>query len=377
MSWRNCVFDGTTTTCTLSGQYTGLGPGGTYSVVVSHAGNGAFPLITVSTLQDPNFFTARAIGALDFHITLTPTSGPAINFYSFANFSFLNTAAAVCTGLPAGSACAAGAVRLTPGATMSGPITLTFVPNPTITPGSLITAGAFGAAPAATPGSWLEIYGFNLATVRQQTWATADFNGNTAPSSLGGTQVTIGGKSAFIDYVSPSQVNVQVPSDVPLGIQPLVMTTAGGSSTIYNLTVNATQPGMLAPPSFVMNGTQHVVALISNTFTYVLPVTLTGATTVRAKAGDSITLFGVGFGGVTPVISAGQIVGQNNQLQAAFQVTFAGVPRNVTYAGLAPGYVGLYQFNVTVPTVAAGDAVPLVVRLGGTAVGQTLAITIR
>ena len=69
---------------------------------------------------------------------------------------------------------------------------------------------------------------------------------------------------------------------------------------------------------------------------------------------------------MTPNIAAGQIVQQTNALQSDLQVSFAGVPANVTYAGFAPGYVGLYQFNVVVPNVTASDAVPLTFTLGGT-----------
>jgi uncharacterized protein (TIGR03437 family) len=134
---------------------------------------------------------------------------------------------------------------------------------------------------------------------------------------------------------------------------------------------------LLAPPAFILGGRQHVVALFSGTLTYVLPVAVPGAVTSRARAGDSITLYGVGFGTVTPDIPAGQIVQQNNALQSAFQIFFAGTPATVTYAGFAPGYVGLYQINVTVPSVAASDTVPLTFTLGGTSGPQNLVIAIQ
>lgn len=198
-----------------------------------------------------------------------------------------------------------------------------------------------------------------------------------APSILGGTTVTVAGKRASINFVSPGQVNVQVPSDVPTGSQPLVVTTAGGGSAAYTITVNATQPGLLAPPAFRINGSQHVVALLSNTLTYVLPATIAGITTARAKPGDTLTLYGIGFGPVTPSIPAGQIAEQTNALQSALQITFAGVPATPTYAGLSPGFVGLYQINVVVPPVAASDTVPVAFRLAGAAGLQNLVIAVR
>ena len=53
-----------------------------------------------------------------------------------------------------------------------------------------------------------------------------------------------------------------------------------------------------------------------------------------------------------------------------------GTQASVTYAGLAPNFVGLYQFNVTVPQVAAGDAVPLTFTLNGADVPQRLVIAV-
>jgi uncharacterized protein (TIGR03437 family) len=250
-------------------------------------------------------------------------------------------------------------------------------------PSGVITAGNYGAFPAIAPATWIEIYGYNLATTRSQTWAGTDFNGNQAPTALGGTPVIVGttvtvaGKPAFVDFVSPGQVNVQVPSGVAAGPQPLVVTTAGGSSLAYTVTVKTTEPGLLGPPAFIIKGSQYVVALFANTLTYVLPVNLAGVVTSRARAGDTITLYGIGFGTVTPDIPAGQIVQQTNALQSALQVSFAGISATVTYAGFAPGYVGLYQFNVVVPTVAASDTVPLTFMLAGTAGPQNLVIAVQ
>jgi uncharacterized protein (TIGR03437 family) len=140
--------------------------------------------------------------------------------------------------------------------------------------------------------------------------------------------------------------------------------------------VNTTQPGLLAPPAFILSGRQNVVALFSNTLTYVLPVNVPGVVTARARPGDSITLYGIGFGQVTPDIQAGQIVQQQNALQNGLQVTIGGVRADVTYAGLTPGFVGLYQFNVVIPSVPASDTTPLAFTLSGTAGPQNLVIAI-
>ena len=248
---------------------------------------------------------------------------------------------------------------------------------PSITSGGIISAGAFGAFASVAPGSWIEIYGANLAA-NSRLWTGADFNGVNAPTSLDGTKVTIGGQPAFIDYISPTQVNAQVPSNVGTGLQPVIVTTTAGANAPYTILVNAAQPGFLAPSSFSIGGKQYVVALFSDGATFVLPPgAIAGVPSRRAKAGDSITLYGVGFGSVTPNIPAGQVVQQTNTLAAALHILFGQTEAVVGYGGLAPNAVGLYQFNVVVPNVAPSDTVPLTFTLGGVAGTQTLYIAVQ
>lgn len=242
--------------------------------------------------------------------------------------------------------------------------------------GGVVSASQFGQLPAIAPGAWIEIYGTNLAG-KTQAWALTDFQGVLAPKSLGGTSVTIGGQLAFLQYVSPGQVNAQVPSGVPIGSQTVVVTTAGGASEPYVVVVNQTEPGLFAPSSFSAFSTQYVAALYSDGATFVLPPgVFPGVPSQRAKPGDIITIYGVGFGNVIPNIPAGQIVELNNQLASALKVFFGGNAASLTYAGLAPQAVGLYQFNMVVPKVAASDVVPLTFTLDGVAGGQTLYIAV-
>jgi uncharacterized protein (TIGR03437 family) len=194
---------------------------------------------------------------------------------------------------------------------------------------------------------------------------------------LGGTTVTIGGEPAFIDYVSPTQVNAQVPSGILPGTQPVVVTTPGGASLPYPITVNVTEPGLLAPAVFNLPAGQYVTALFPDGFTYVLPPgAIAGLASARAVPGNTIVFYGVGFGTVTPNSPAGQIVTQSNALSGNFQASFAGTPATVTFSGLTFGYLGLYQFDVVVPKVAASDTVPFSFSLGGTSGTQTLLIAI-
>ena len=72
----------------------------------------------------------------------------------------------------------------------------------------------------------------------------------------------------------------------------------------------------------------------------------------RARPGETITIYGIGFGAVNPAAGNGQVVTQTNQLSAPLQIKFAGTVANTTYSGLATQYLGLYQFNVIVPQVS-------------------------
>jgi uncharacterized protein (TIGR03437 family) len=225
----------------------------------------------------------------------------------------------------------------------------------------------------------MEIFGTNLAA-STRGWAGSDFTGAQAPNSLDAVKVTIGGQAAFLDYISPTQINAQVPSDTPTGAQQMTVSHPGGTSSAYNITVNALQPGLLAPSSFLIGGKQYVVAQALDG-TYILPPNaIPGLASRQAKPGETILIYGVGFGPVLDSgnqdIPAGTIVSVSNKLADAFSMDFGGSSATLTYAGLAPSFVGLYQFNVTVPTVANSDLVPLSFKLNGAAGAQTLFIAV-
>lgn len=249
--------------------------------------------------------------------------------------------------------------------------------SPSVKAGGIVSASAFGQFTSIAPGSWIEIYGSNLAA-DTRSWGGGDFNGVNAPTSLDGTTVTIAGQPAFLDYISPGQIVAQVPSSVGTGQQPVIVTTPAGASAPYTVAVNAAQPGLLAPSSFSVGGQQYVVALFSDGVTFVLPPgAIAGVPSRRAKAGDAITLYGIGFGPVTPNIPAGQVVQQSNSLSSPFHVFFGSTEAKVSYAGLAPSAVGLFQLNVTVPNTTAGDLVPLSFTLAGVSGTQSLYIAVQ
>lgn len=248
---------------------------------------------------------------------------------------------------------------------------------PTISEGGVVTDPSFGAATAAAPGSWVEIQGANLASATRE-WTPADFDGVRAPTVLEGTRVTIGGEAAFVSYVSPNRLKVQVPSNVSPGSMPLTVTTAAGSSDAYELTVHDTEPGLNAPASFRIDDRQFAGSMLEDGTTWALPEgAVEGAASRPVRSGETLTLYGVGFGGVTPVANAGETVQSENALTRPIEIRIGESVAQITYAGLAPGKVGLYQFKVVVPELNEGGAVPLTFRLDGVEGKQSLFVAVQ
>jgi uncharacterized protein (TIGR03437 family) len=251
---------------------------------------------------------------------------------------------------------------------------------PAISAGGIVSAGAFGGFAAATAGSWIEIYGSNLGPSTGYSWQGSDFNGNNAPTTLQGVTLKINGISAFLDYVSAGQVDALIPAGVGTGPATVTLATSSGSSSPYTLTLNALEPGLLAPASFATGGKQYVVAFNSDStatnLSYVLPTGgIPGLTSRPARPGETLVIYGVGFGPAAAggaQIPPGVIVTQSNSLTNSMQMSFGGTQVTPSYFGLAPQYVGLYQFNVIVPSIANSDAVPLTFNVGGNTGSQTL-----
>ena len=371
ITWGNCVFDGTNSTCTVSGPYTGLGAGGTYSFVLVYRGNGPSPLTGVATPPGSDLVTYM-LSTGSFVFTITPTGVGPVRFYDLTERDFFDPTTDSCTGV---GACSVGAVGLTVGGTITGPQNGTFDTTPVINPGGIVTASDFGAFRTIAPATFIEIYGLNLSTTLFLDWGSA-FNGTQAPTSLGGTTATVGGLPAYVELASPHQVNLLVPSGVALGQQQVIVTTFGGASIETTVTVAAIAPGILAPSLFKSTAGQYAFAQFPDNKTYVLPPSLApGLPSRRAKPGDILIFYGLGFGPVAPNLTAGTLVGQGNSLPS-FHAAFAGVEATVQFAGLVQGYTGLYQFNIVVPNVPASDTTPFTFTENGTAGTQSLLMAI-
>lgn len=249
--------------------------------------------------------------------------------------------------------------------------------TPAISPGGVISASGFGGFATVAPDTWIEIYGTNLAA-DSRLWAASDFQGLNAPTAIDRTTVTIGGQDAFIEYVSPGQVNAQVPSTTPTGTQPVIVSNAAGISPPFKVNVVAVQPAFYAPPQLTIGGNQYIGALMLDGQTFVGPPgAFPGITTARAHPGQTITLYGVGFGAVNPPTLAGQVSPLSSEVYSFPVISIEGVQVQETYKGLAPGSVGLYQFNIVVPAVASSDTAAVTLSINGVPGTQTLVTSIQ
>jgi uncharacterized protein (TIGR03437 family) len=217
-------------------------------------------------------------------------------------------------------------------------------PPPAVIAPSFTGSGVVSAAanvPGLTPGAWLAIYGQNLAQTTQ-SWNGSDFS-NGLPTSLAGVSVMIDSKPAAIDYITPTQINVQVPDDAARGPVPVVVTSGGVASAPVVVNMAA-----FAPSFFTFDGKYIAATHADNT-----PISQTSP----AKPGEVIVLYGTGFGPTSPPTPAGIIVSTANPLASpsALSIAFNDTPAEVAFAGVTGA--GLYQFNLAVPaTLANGDA---------------------
>jgi uncharacterized protein (TIGR03437 family) len=245
--------------------------------------------------------------------------------------------------------------------------------------GAVVSASAFGGFAAAAPGSYIEIYGSSLAGTTRG-WAAADFTNGSAPTSLDGVTVRVNGQSAFVNFVSPGQVNAQIPATLPAGGRvPVVVAYQGQTAASLTLATQPLEPGLLAPALFNVAGKQYVAALHAASGAFVTNGSVPGIAAAPAIAGETLTIYGIGFGPVkqsnAPI--AGQIAVGQTALSAAVQFTIGQTVAPVTYAGLAPGLVGVDQFNIVVPAgLASGDA-DFKAAVNGTAIAQTLVLPVQ
>lgn len=216
------------------------------------------------------------------------------------------------------------------------------------TPAITLVANAEGENPAIAPNTWVEIKGSSLSKAGDtRIWQTADFVKNQLPTALDGVSVTVNGKSAYVYYISPTQVNILTPPDAMQGSVAVVVTDNGAVSAAYTAQAQA-----ISPSFFVFYGGPYVAAThVSGAL--LGPTSLYPGSTTPAKAGETVVLYANGFGATSTGVVSGSET-QSGTLATLPVVSIGGVAATVSFAGLISP--GLFQFNVIVPANAAsGD----------------------
>jgi uncharacterized protein (TIGR03437 family) len=202
---------------------------------------------------------------------------------------------------------------------------------------------------AIAPNTFVSIYGADMAPITRN-WTFSDFNGAKLPTSLDGVGVTVNGKAAYVYYISPKQIDVLTPVDTATGPVQVVVTDNGLVSNSMQATLQAYSPAF-----FLLKDNKSIVALHASG-ALVGAATLYPGISSPAQPGETIALYGTGFGTTNPAISDGSVVTAPQAATTLPAVTFGGVSAQVAYAGLIAA--GVYQINAIVPpTLPDGDAV--------------------
>jgi uncharacterized protein (TIGR03437 family) len=163
------------------------------------------------------------------------------------------------------------------------------------------------------------------------------------------TVVFIGGQQARLLYVSPNQINAQVPLETPTGSQQVLVNNGNGAGAAVNVTVAANAPAIF------YNGSEGIIVKASDR-------SLIGAGN-PARAGDSVIVYVTGLGQTSPALTTGLIVDRTATASVPVTAAIGGQNADVVSAVAAPGTVGVYIVTLRVPTGVSGNAV-VVLRQG-------------
>lgn len=226
-------------------------------------------------------------------------------------------------------------------------------PPPAISQGGVVNGASFLSPVAA--GSIVSIFGSNLSFTQQSALFTP------LPYTMGGSRFQVEGQATPLFYVSSSQVNIQIPWELAGSVDGQVTGTVGSA------TVSPQRVAMAAyaPGIFKAGATQGAV-IIAGTSQLAAPISFGFAR--PAQRGEYISIYCTGLGLVAnrPATGAAASVTALSHTFATPTVSIAGIPVQVEFSGLAPGFVGLYQVNVQVPVgTPSGDSVPVTLSIGG------------
>lgn len=230
-----------------------------------------------------------------------------------------------------------------------------FAQAPAVNTGGTVDAASF-TQPVA-PGSLISIFGSNLAVSTQVAPSVP------LPLTLGGASVTVNNVPAYLVYVSPLQINAQLPWETPTGGAVNVVVTVNGVAS-------APQPVSVAEfaPALYEVGGQALAANLNGTPVSSQPVT----------PGDTLVLYASGLGYVSPPgVDGNNSLDLLRSAMTVPAVTIGGIPARVEFAGLSPQFVGVYQLNVVAPPgLAPSAAAPVSIQTGGASSTVTTAIAV-
>ena len=280
------------------------------------------------------------------------------------------------SGLAAGSY--QGIIKLTPNApdlpVITIPVTLNIVATAPARP--IVSASDVQNAASYQPGvasnTIITIKGTNLASTTDK-WDAALASGHL-PTSLDGVTVLFNGKPGYPTFISPTQINVLAPDLGTSTTASLIFTNSGA---FLNGVVNV--PATQYAPAFFVWPNNQVVATRQDYSYAVKDGTFPGFTTVAAKPGDILILWGTGFGPTTPAIPYGVPVPTDATYSTNTMptVTINNVPAIVYGAALASGYGGLYQVAIQVPSTLSNGDWPIVATTGGISSASGVVLSVK
>lgn len=200
---------------------------------------------------------------------------------------------------------------------------------------------------ALAPNGLVSIYGTNLSRVTRGL-SPEDISSGTIPTSLPGTgvKVVIGGLQALMFYVSPLQINFQIPSILKAGEVDVQVVREGWAGPAVRVRLLDAAPGL-----FQMDPDYLVAAHADwRVITAELP----------ARPGEIVILYATGLGRTVPHPGYGEIPVSAAWIQRAgeLDVLLNGVPVErsmIEYAGVAPYFAGVYQINLRLPAWTPAD----------------------
>jgi len=273
---------------------------------------------------------------------------------------------------------AAGTAQLTAnnpapngGTSAAAVFVITAAPAPSVNVKGIVNAASYQTLLAGN--TIASLFGTNLAG------STASALVIPLPMSLGGVSVLVDGTPAPLFYVSPTQINFQMPWRLLNQTQTAIAVVSGGASSGAAM-VSLTPVG---PSIFTLNsqGSGQGAILFSSVNTFVAPAgSVPGSQAQPGMAGSGISVYCTGLGAVnsgTFAFSDGGASNGADKITGNATVTIGGVNAPVSYAGVGPGFVGLYQVNVTIPSgTVSGSAIPVVLTVNGIA-SNTVTIAVQ